>query len=110
MVTTVHSGRRPAVHAEPGGDPAGPAVGGGLVVDHDRGQAAQPGGASVGDRLMVGALVQLGVTNQDVGAAAKVLDALVQRDADRDRQPVPERSAGDLHTRHQHPIGVVAQW
>ena len=61
-------------------------------------------------RLPVRALVHLGVPDQAQRArlgAASGADG--QRDADRERQPVPEGPGRRLHARDQRPIGVGAE-
>ena len=54
----------PALELEPRGDAAGPAVRGGVVVDDDGCQALRGRRAGEADRLVVAALVELGVADQ----------------------------------------------
>ena len=68
VVAAVDGGGGPAVDREPGGDAAGPAVRGRGVVDHDDVQVVQADGAGVRDRLVVAALVEFGVAEQDPDA------------------------------------------
>src|SRR5205814_5345494 len=82
----------------------------GPVVHHDHGQAVQPGRAGVRDRLVVAALVQFGVADQDVDVRGQQsLRAQSERDADAERQPVPQRAGADLHTGYQQPVRVVTE-
>ena len=102
-------GRAPALELEARRDPARPVVGRGVVVDHDRGEAAEPEPAGELHRLPVAALVELGVADQADTRAPGARAPQAERRAHRDGQAVPERAARDLHARDEQAIGVIAQ-
>ena len=64
VVAARHRRGRPALDSEALGDPAGPAVGGRPVVDHDGDQTIESEARRQRDRLVVRALVELGVTEE----------------------------------------------
>jgi len=91
-------------------DTTWPAVRGRRVVDHDHRQPIEPQPPRELNRLEVAALLELGVADQAEDARPAVpLRVERERDADRDRQSVAERSARDLDTRNEDTIRVVAE-
>ncbi len=65
--------------------------------------------AGEGDGLMVGALVQLAVADQDEDPRAEAAAAQAERSAHGQRQAVPERAAGNLRPRHEGPVRMLAE-
>src|SRR5262245_16527724 len=89
---------RPALSAEPGLRSAGPAVRRARIVDDYDGQPVQAYGTRERDRLMVRALVELPVSDQNEYASVlQAPRAEPERDAYADGQAVTKRAAGDLY-------------
>ena len=110
VVAAVDARRAPALELEARRDPTRPVVGRRVVVDDDRGEAAEREPAGELDGLPVAALVELGVADQAEHARPPAPARLeAERRAHRDGQAVAERAARDLHPGHEHVIGVVAQ-
>ena len=85
---------RPALEHEAALDPVRPAVGRGVVVDHDRSQRRQPDPPGVLHRLPVRSLVELPVADE-----ARRRGGPSSATPDRDAEPVAERAARDLDAR-----------
>src|ERR1039457_4345269 len=97
VIAAVGPRGRPSLKAEPLLDAARPAESGRGVVHDDDGQLAQAGPAGARDRLVVGALIELAVTEKDEAPrAARARGPQAEGGADGQRQPVTERAAGDL--------------
>jgi hypothetical protein len=80
------------------------------VVDHDRVQAAEAHSAGKLDRLEVAALLELGITQQAVDTGLSPLLCIEREcNANGEPEPVPERSARDLHAGDEESIGVMAE-
>ena len=109
MVAPVDGGDLPPLGREALGDPARHGVRRAAVVDHDHGQRVEAECGGELQCLVVRALVELGVTDEHHHAGADPLRPQTERRADAERQPVPERPAGDLDARHQVAVGVVAK-
>ena len=102
--------RTPPLDGEPALDAAGPPVRGGLVVDDDGGEPVETEPAGERDRLVVRALVQLGVAEQaDDARPDHALGAQRDRHAHGYRQAVPERAARDLDPGDQRAVGVMTE-
>ena len=80
MVAPVHPLRDPALEHEAPLDAFRPAVLGGVVVDHDRGEGREADPAGVLDGLPIRALVEFSVADEAEDAPAR------QRGADRDAE------------------------
>ena len=110
LVAAVDGLGRPALAAEPRRDATGPAVGGGRVVDGDHRQGVEADPAGEGDRLVVRALVELAVADQAEDARLRpALRAQPERDADGERETVPEGAGRDLDAGDQRAVGMVAE-
>src|SRR5699024_455377 len=65
VVTAVNGAGLPSLDLEAGADPAGPTELGGGVVHDDGGEVVEPVSAGDGDGLVVAALVEFSVTDED---------------------------------------------
>ena len=73
-------------------------------------QVVQADRARERDRLVVGALVQLGIADQREHARlGPTLRAQPERHPDGKAQTMAERAAADLDTGYQCPVGVMAE-
>ena len=109
VVATVDGADLPALGREPRGDPARDGVAAAAVVDHHDRQRIEAERRRELERLVVGALVELRVADQDHHPRADALRAQAERRTDGQGQPVPERARRDLHAGHEVAVGVVAE-
>ena len=85
-------------------------MGRGVVVDDDHREAPEPEPARELHGFPVAALVELGVAHEADDARAGLAPRVErERHADRDRQPVAERAAGDLDAGDERAVGVIAE-
>jgi hypothetical protein len=83
VVTAGDGDRAPALELEPALDAAGPALGRGVVVDHDGSETAEREPAGELDRLEVAALLEFRVAEQaDDAWLGSLLQVEGERDAD----------------------------
>ena len=80
VVVSVDLDGRPVLHLEAPGETMRSVVGRRRVVDGDDSEVVEPDGAGEGDGLVVGALVEFGVTDQDVHVRAAAAGGAGERD------------------------------